>query len=43
MYKKISQQSQPKGTWVVYECSYDRCQNYLKSGQRIREKVFEPR
>ena len=41
MYKKVSEQHQPKGNWVVYECSNDGCKNYLKSGHRNREKVFE--
>lgn len=43
MYKKVSEQRQPKGSWVTYECTNDGCKNYLKSGRRLREKVFEPR
>ena len=43
MWKKVSQQRQPKGTWVAYECQNNGCPNYLKSGYRLREKVFEER
>jgi hypothetical protein len=43
MYKKVSEQRQPKGSWIVYECSNNGCSNYIKSGRRVREKVFEER
>jgi hypothetical protein len=43
MYRKVSEQRQEKGSWIVYECSNDGCPNYLKSGHRVREKVFEDR
>ena len=43
MYRKVSEQRQEKGSWIVYECSNDGCPNYLKSGHRNREKVFEDR
>lgn len=43
MWKKISEQRQPYGSLIVYECQNNGCPNYVKSGRRIREKVFESR
>lgn len=43
MWKKVSEQRQEKGSWVVYECMNNGCVNYVKSGHRLREKVFEER
>lgn len=43
MYKKVSEQRQPKGSWVVYECTNDGCSYYIRGGHRNREKVFEER
>ena len=38
-----SEQRQPMGSWVVYECRNPACKNWIDSGQRYRfsEKVFE--
>ncbi|MCM2422179.1 hypothetical protein [Streptomyces sp. RKAG293] len=38
-----SEQRQPKGSWVVYECQNPACRNYLNSGRlfRFSEKIFE--
>lgn len=38
-----SEQRQPMGSWVVYECRNSECRNYVASGRRHRfaEKVFE--
>ena len=41
MNGKVSEQRQPQGSWVVYECINNGCPNYVKSGYRLREKVFE--
>lgn len=43
MYRKVSERREPKGNTVVYECGNDGCPNYVKSGHRMREKVFEPK
>jgi hypothetical protein len=43
MWKKVSEKQEPKGNTVVYECRNDGCLNYVKSGYRLREKVFEPK
>lgn len=38
-----SEQKQPKGAWVVYECRNDACRNYVRSShtQRFSAKEFE--
>lgn len=38
-----SEQRQPMGSWVVYECRNPACKNYIASGNRycFSEKVFE--
>ncbi|MBC7270238.1 MAG: hypothetical protein H5T76_16275 [Streptomyces sp.] len=38
-----SEQRQPMGSWIVYECRNPACKNWIDSGQRHRfsEKVFE--
>jgi hypothetical protein len=38
-----SEQRQPMGSWVVYECRNTECKNYIDSGKRYRfsEKAFE--
>jgi lysyl-tRNA synthetase class I len=43
MYKKVSEKKEPMGNTVVYECTNNGCSNYVKSGYRLREKVFEPK
>ena len=43
MNHKVGEQRQEKGSWVVYECINNGCPNYVKSRNRLREKVFEPR
>ncbi len=38
-----SEQKEPAGSWIVYECKNDACKNYIMSGKQYRfnEKVFE--
>jgi len=43
MWKKVSEKKEPRGNTIVYECTNDGCSNYVKSGYRLREKVFEPK
>ncbi len=45
MGRRVSEQRQEMGSWVVYECINNGCPNWVKSNfrNRIREKVFEGR
>ncbi|MBR7839717.1 hypothetical protein KDL01_41085 [Actinospica durhamensis] len=43
MYRKVSERKEAKGSTIVYECSNDGCANYIRSGYRLQEKVFEER
>jgi hypothetical protein len=43
MYKRISEQRQPQGSQIIYECTNDGRWSYLVGGHRNREKVFEGR
>jgi hypothetical protein len=38
-----SEQRQPMGSWVIYECQNNACKNYVRSGhaQRFSAKEFE--
>jgi hypothetical protein len=38
-----SEQKQPMGSWVVYECQNDACKNYVRSGHahRFSAREFE--
>jgi hypothetical protein len=41
MWKKVSEQRQQNGSWVVYECTNDVCGSHTRGGKRFQEKVFE--